>query len=202
MCRESISYMESRFFCYHFFVITFLLSFFKNLITKSGFSTPLLRARITARSNMKNIKSTRVGNEAQYDPRTAGEILHDYLENSSEPLAVAYRNRFHPNTELGVDLKLFTRKPGRIPVGGSINCILTRDDDYHYIAVENAIKRRMAEQRNPHVYVGRRINVHRKDNGTLYPTFNRPSYTKDFSFQNFCREAAEELLVVACLVEE
>ena len=57
-------------------------------------------------------------------------------------------------------------------------------------------------QRNPHIYVGRRINVNRKDDGTLYPTFNRPRYTKDFSFQDFCREAAEELLVVAGLVEE
>jgi hypothetical protein len=131
-------------------------------------------------------------------------------------LAVAYREHkteagvetdqlfrdFYPNTELGVDLKLITRKPGRMTVGDSINCMLTHDGDYHYTAVENAIERKLAEQRNPHIYVGCRINVNRKPDGTLYPTFNRPRYTKDFSFQDFCREAAEELLMVAGLIEE
>ena len=80
--------------------------------------------------------------------------------------------------------------------------MLTRDDDYHYTAVENAIERKVARPRNPHVYLGKRINVNRKDDHTLYPTFNRPHYTKEFSFQDFCREAAEELLIVAGLVEE
>ena len=56
--------------------------------------------------------------------------------------------------------------------------------------------------RNPHVYLGKRINVNLKDDGTLYPTFNRPQYTESFTFQDFCREAAEELLAVAGLVEE
>lgn len=163
---------------------------------------------------MTNKKKSRVGFEAQYDPRLAGEILHDYLENSNEPLAVAYREHkaevdadllfrdFYPNTEPGIDLKLITRKPGRIPVGDSINCMLTHDGDFHYTAVENAIERKVAERRNPHIYLGKRINVNRKVDGTLYPTFNRPRYTKDFSFQDFCREAAEELLVVAGLIEK
>ena len=31
--------------------------------------------------------------EAQYDPRTAGKVLHDYLENSNEPLARAYHEQ-------------------------------------------------------------------------------------------------------------
>ena len=63
-------------------------------------------------------------------------------------------------------------------------------------------KKVVVTMRNPHVYLGKRINVNRKDDGTLYPTFNRPRYTKDFAFQDFCREAAEELLAVAGLVEE
>ena len=109
---------------------------------------------------------------------------------------------FYPNTELDIELKLITRKPGRMSVGDSINCMLTRNGDYHYTAVENAIKKKVTEKRPPHVYLGKRINVNRKDDGTLYPTFNRPSYTKDFSFQDFCREAAEELLVVAGLIKE
>jgi hypothetical protein len=109
---------------------------------------------------------------------------------------------FYPNTELDIDLKLITRKPGRMSVGDSINCMLTRNGDYHYTAVENAIKKKVTEKRPPHVYLGKRINVKRKDDGTLYPTFNRPRYNKDFSFQDFCREAAEELLMIAHSVRE
>jgi len=43
---------------------------------------------------MKKNNNTRAGSEKQYGPRLAGEILHDYLENGNEPLAVAYRQ--HP----------------------------------------------------------------------------------------------------------
>ena len=161
-----------------------------------------------ARSNMKNNKSTRVGSEAQYDPRTVGEILHNYLENSNEPLAVAYRERlfkdFFPDTHLDVDLKLITRDPGRMPVGAMLDGAITHDYEDHFTFIQNDPEKRkvVVTQRNPHVYLGKRINVNRKDDGTLYPTFNRPSYTKDFTFRDFCREAAEELLAVAGLVEE
>ena len=86
---------------------------------------------------------------------------------------------------------LFLRRIARFP-----------DGDDHYTVVDSALERKATEQRNPSVYLGRRINVHRKSDGTLYPTFNRPRYTKDFSFQDFCREAAEELLMVAGLIEE
>ena len=51
------------------------------------------------------------------------------------------------------------------------------------------------------VFMGKYINVSRADDGTLYPTFNRPRYSKNFTFQDFCREAAEELIVVTGLVE-
>ncbi len=158
------------------------------------------------------------GSRESSEPRLLGSIVSEMLHGDS-PLAIGYRQYiaslengedepeqlfrdFYPNTELGIDLKLITRKPGRMPVGDSINCMLTRDDDDHYIAVENAIEKKVAEQRNPHVYLGKRINVNRKDDGTLYPTFNRPRYTKNFTFADFCREAAEELLVVAGLVKK
>ena len=35
-------------------------------------------------------KNHAAGQKKQYGPRPVGEILHDYLENSNEPLAVAY----------------------------------------------------------------------------------------------------------------
>lgn len=167
----------------------------------------------------KNIKF-RAGSEVQYDPRTVGEILHDYLENSNEPLAVAYRERtseteavdeterlfreFYPNSELNVDLKLITRQPGRMPVSSYLDGTITRDGEDHFCFIQNDLKKRkvVVTMRNPHVYVGKYINVNRKDTGTLYPTFNRPQYTESFTFQDFCREAAEELLAVGGLIEE
>jgi len=166
---------------------------------------------------MKKTFSSRAGSEAQYGPRLAGAVLHDYLENSDDALAVAYREHttdadeeddrlfrgYYPDTHLDIDLKLITRKPGRMRVGAYINCLLTRDGEDHFEAVETASeKKQTAEQRNPIVYLGTCINLHRKADGTIYPTFNRPGYTADFTFADFCREAAEELLAVAGLVEE
>ena len=166
---------------------------------------------------MKRNNSSRAGSEAQYGPRLAGAVLHDYLENSDDALAVAYREHttdadeeddrlfrgYYPDTHLDIDLKLITRKPGRMHVGEYINCLLTRDAEDHFEAVETASeKKQTAERRNPIVYLGTCINLHRKADGTIYPTFNRPRYTADFTFADFCREAAEELLVVAGLVEK
>ena len=166
---------------------------------------------------MKKTFSSRAGSEAQYGPRLAGAVLHQYLENSDDALAVAYREHttdadeeddrlfrgYYPDTHLCVDLKLITRKPGRMRVGAYINCMLKRDGEYHFTAVETASeKKQTAEQRNPIVYLGTCINLHRKADGSLYPTFNRPQFTSDFTFTDFCREAAEELTAVAGLVEE
>ena len=39
------------------------------------------------------------GHEEQYGPRLIGEILHDYLEKSNEPLAVAYRTHHLENPQ-------------------------------------------------------------------------------------------------------
>lgn len=152
------------------------------------------------------------------------EVLREYFQ-SNEPLAVAIRNwkaknktakaevehkspclfsEVYPHTEPCVDLKLITCSPGRMPLGEFLDGFLTRDDAYHFSFVQNdpAKHRCATRKRNPHVYRGRYINVKRKEDGTMYPTFNLPRYTKSFSFQDFCRKAAEELLVVGGLVEE
>ena len=165
---------------------------------------------------MKHIKRKSAESEVQYGPRLAGEILHDYIANSDDDLAVAFRNQstaseeaqddslfrgLFPDTHLCVDLKIISRRRGRMPVGAYINCMLTRDDEDHFTAVQSATGlRAAAEQRNPCVYLGCRINVHRKADGSLYPTFNHPHFTGDFTFRDFCREAAEELLAVAGLL--
>lgn len=154
---------------------------------------------------MKENKRTREGSEAQYGPRLAGEILHDYLENSNEPLAVAYRNRLHPDTHLDVDLKLLTHEPGHMPVGAYLDGAITRDGEDHFCFIQNdpEKKRLVVTQRNRHIYEGRFINVNRKSEGTEpYPTFNHPRYTESFTFRDFCLAAAEELTAVAGLIEE
>lgn len=139
------------------------------------------------------------GSSSTKEPQLIGDLLNDLLQ-SDEPL---FKDIF-PNTELSVDLKLLTREPGRMDVGAYLDGTITHDGEDHFTFIQNASEKKKVEvtQRNPHVYCGLRINVNRKDDGTLYPTFNRPRYTKDFTFQDFCREAAEELLAVAGLVEK
>ena len=165
---------------------------------------------------MKNKKRIRVESEAQYGPRLAGEILHDYLENSNEPLARAYRERvaneedgkaerlfvdIFPDTHLCVDLKLLTRKPGRMPMGEYLSGVLARDGEEHFCFIENASEKKVVAVRNPHLFRGKCVNVIKKDD-TLYLTFNRPQFSEEFTFQDFCFEAAEELRIVASLLGE
>lgn len=174
----------------------------------------------------KDLKKGRSsGSEKKNEPKMMNEVQNEYLE-SNEPLANAIRNRkkagedvankvkgksisrllfkdFFPNTELGVDLKLLTRKAGRMKVGAYLDGTITHDSEDHFTFIQNAFEKEVeAEHRNPHIYKGVRINVKRKDDGTLYPTFNHPRLTKDFTFQDFCREAAEELLAVVGLIEK
>ena len=154
---------------------------------------------------MINNKKYRVGSEAQYGPRTVGEILHDFLENSNEPLVVALRHRkAYANTELCVDLKLLKQKPGRLRVGKCLEGILTRDGEEHFTFIEEAseMKRAAVVSRNPIVYAGACINVHRRNDGSLYPTFRQPQLSTFYTFKDFCREASEELRMIAGLVEE
>ena len=148
-----------------------------------------------------NLEKRPSGSEKN-EPKVIGEVLNEYFA-SNEPLARAYRERLHPDTHLDVDLKLLTRKPGRMNIGDYLGGVITRDGEDHFSFIESDTekKRVMVEQRNPHIYEGLRINVNRKDNGEPYPTFNRPKYTENFTFQDFCREAAEELIAVAGLIE-
>lgn len=81
-----------------------------------------------------NKKSERA--EQQYAPRLVGEILHNYFENSNEPMAVAYRERLHPNTELCVDIKLLTQKRGPMEDGEEIIGVIKRDSEMHFTFTE------------------------------------------------------------------
>lgn len=189
------------------------------LLTTEGDFSPLLQgdtnARFPAAYMIKKTKKRNREASAQHEPRLVGEILHDYLENSNEPLAVVYRERHEesegetdqlfktvfPNTEVAVNLKLLTRKPGRLPVEASLEGVLTRRSEDDFLFIQNASEKRTAASRNPHLYRGSCINVVRKSDGMLVPTFCCPRYTKNFTFADFCRKAAEELLAVAGLIE-
>lgn len=142
-------------------------------------------------------------NYGDCSPRHISEIINEIF-SSSTPFARSWRRRSaaYPNTELGIDLKLITVTPGRIGIGDCRGGMITRDSDDHYLFIENSSSRSPQPQRSPHVYEGRCINVSRKPDGTLRPALNRPKYSSSFSFKNFCLDAAQELLQVACLGEK
>lgn len=133
-------------------------------------------------------------------PKPVGEIIDDMLQSNS-PFARGYRQHqsVYPNTEPCVDLKLLTREPGRIPLGNYLDGVITRDAEDHFLFIENATdkKRNDVQKRNPHVYEGVYININRKPDATLYPTFNRPQFNEQLTFVEFCRRAAKELVQVA-----
>ena len=168
---------------------------------------------------MKNNKRTRAGFEKQYDPRLAGGILHDYLENSNEPLAVAYREHsddadeqgWHRNTDLSVDLKTLLRSDSSMKTGKDYQGILRRDsdmelDDYrchdpHYTFVETVPS--APRKRNPHVFKGKYITVTRRDDGSVHPNFKPLKIDEDFCLEKYISGVANELLwALEGLIEE
>lgn len=156
---------------------------------------------------MLHKKSTRVGSEAQYGPRLAGEILHNYLKNSIEPLAVAYRERtakaeeqsWHANTDLGCDVKTLLRSDKRMLVNKEYPGILRLDseagiDEYncrdpHMTFIETVPI--TAGKRNPHVYVGEYITITRRNDGSFRLNF-RPM-PKGMSVDDYALGVANEI---------
>ena len=108
---------------------------------------------------------------------------------------------FNRNTELCVDLKTILTSDRKAKRFKDYRGVLTRDSRDHFTFIETAQERK-ARKHNPCVYKGYTINVHRRDDGIIYPTFRQPEYTRYYTFKDFCREAAEELLMMAGLGEE
>ena len=168
---------------------------------------------------MKKKNFNRAGSEQEYGPRLAGEILHDYLENSNEPLAVAYREQsgdadeqgWHRNTDLSVDLKTLLRSDRSMKTGKDYQGILRRDsdmelDDYrchdpHYTFTETVPP--APRKRNPHVFKGKYITVTRRDDGSVHPNFKPLKMDKDFSVERYALGVCNELMwALEGLVEE
>ena len=57
-------------------------------------------------------------------------------------------------------------------------------------------------QRNPIVFEGGCINVHRLADGQMRPEFARPRFSPDYTFRDFCLAASQELQTIARLFEE
>lgn len=124
-------------------------------------------------------RTNRVGSEEQYGPRTAGQ------------------KNLHTNTDLCVDLKTTLISDRIAKLGKNYQGMLKHDQDYHYTFIETASEKKKSNHRTPLVYEGKCVNVHLKDDGTLFPTLNRPQFNERLSFVDFCTEAAAELFVVS-----
>ena len=99
---------------------------------------------------------------------------------------------FYPNTELGINLKLITREPGRMPVGKYLDGMITCDSEDHYTFLETLPP--TAYKRNPRVYNGKFITVTRKKDGSLQPNFKPIKEWNDFSALAYAKGVANELL--------
>lgn len=102
----------------------------------------------------------------------------------------------YPNTELGVDLKLVTQEQGRMELGEYLDGMITRDGEDHFTFVENATEQRKAERRNPSIYMGQWINVKRRADGTVYPTFKRTKGIGAGKLGDYAVSTTCELLMV------
>ena len=87
-----------------------------------------------------------------------------------------------PNTELGIDLKLLTRKPGRLPIGEPLPGFLTRDSETHMTFMEGYVSAAKGRQkRNPKPYDGMLLSYTQREDNTYRLNFKdfviKPSLT-------------------------
>lgn len=128
-----------------------------------------------------------------------GSAGSTWTENMRTESAGAVRawTGLYPNTELDVDLKLVTQEQGRMELGEYLDGMITRDGEDHFTFVENATEQRKAERRNPSIYMGQWINVKRRADGTVYPTFKRTKGIGAGKLGDYAVSTTCELLMVA-----
>lgn len=97
-----------------------------------------------------------VGAEEQYAPRLFKDL--------------------HPNTELGMDVKLLTRRAGRLPIGEQTPGFLTRDSETHMTFEEGVVAelKKERQKRYPKPYDGLLLSFTQRDDSTYR------SHFKDF----------------------
>lgn len=121
-----------------------------------------------------------------------------WTENMRTGSAAAGRTwtGLYPNTELDVDLKLVTQEQGPMELGEYLDGMITRDGEDHFTFVENDTEQRKAERRNPSIYMGQWINVKRRADGTVYPTFKRTKGIGAGKLGDYAVSTTCELLMV------
>ena len=139
----------------------------------------------------------------QKHPRTDNRLANSFNSFNS-PASKASANSFNSfnfTTELCIDLKTILTSDRKAKRFKDYTGVLTRDGRDHFTFIENAQERKIV-RRYPCIYKGFCLNVHRRGDGLLYLNFRHPEYTRFYTFKDFCREAAEELMMVVGLVEE
>ena len=111
------------------------------------------------------------------------------------------------NTHLCVNVKTRLVDDKIMVPGKTYRCTVKRDvvcEDYLYdeLITITEIPPSTNGKRNPKIYEGKCVNIHQRADGSLYPTLKQPRFTVDYTFQDFCREASEELMVVIDLIKE
>ena len=146
-------------------------------------------------------KWSSVGPKACLTSPVAREGPSCETEGIPERLRKMFTKILNFNTELCVDLKTILTSDRRAKMRKDYMGVLTRDGRDHFTFIEEAQERKTC-RRHPMVYKGYCINVTRRPDGSLLPHFRLPQYSKYYTFKDFCREAAEELLMMAGLGEE
>ena len=153
----------------------------------------------------KDFISRRPSGSGKNEPKVVSVVMEEFFR-SNESLAVAFRDRlfkdFFPDTHLDVDLKLITREPGRMPVGGYLDGAITHDDENHFTFIETPAS--TDGKRNPHVFEGEFITITRRSDGSLRPNFKLGRIGgRGFNLESYAFGVAYELReALRGLVEE
>lgn len=162
---------------------------------------------------MKKSKINLAGSNKSNEPRHIKEIIDELLQSD-----LLFKD-VYPNTELDIDLKLYTHEPGRLELGEAIEGAIVHDGEYHFTFIEIAPEPDLADvresdepiasekksahvKRNPIVIPGNCVNLHQKDDGSFYLTFRRPVLSPSYTWKDFCIEAVNEILSLIRLVEK
>lgn len=132
----------------------------------------------------------------QAGTESAGSTWTENMRTESAGAVRAWTG-LYPNTELDVDLKLVTQEQGPMELGEYLDGMITRDGDDHFTFVENDTERGKATRRNPSIYMGQWINVKRRADGTVYPTFKRTKGIGAGKLGDYAVNTTCELLMVA-----
>ena len=155
--------------------------------------------------------TSQAGSQKSDEPRLLSEILKEYFENSNEPLAKGYRKfladkmagcpkghaeLFHglyPNTELCIDLKTYTRRPGRMePLDLHYGTLVRDVEEDRFIFAETA-RGPKADERNPHLYEGENLTVTLRKDGSLRVNLRDAHIVKGFPVEAYADAVRNEI---------